>query len=91
MVEIPRAALMAGDLARISEFFSFGTNDLTQTTFGLSRDDAEVRFLNTYLADGVLSHNPFQSLDESGVGTVGGVGDRRGEGRPSRPVGWTVR
>ena len=70
MVEIPRAALLAGDLARISEFFSFGTNDLTQTTFGLSRDDAEVRFLNTYLADGVLATNPFQSLDERGVGQL---------------------
>ncbi|MDE0233891.1 MAG: pyruvate, phosphate dikinase [bacterium] len=83
MVEIPRAALMAGDLARISEFFSFGTNDLTQTTFGLSRDDAEVRFLNTYLADGVLSHNPFQSLDESGVGRL--VEWATAEGKAVRP------
>ena len=70
MVEIPRAALLAGELARISEFFSFGTNDLTQTTFGMSRDDAEARFLNTYLADGILSQNPFQSLDEDGVGQL---------------------
>lgn len=70
MVEIPRAALLAGELARISEFFSFGTNDLTQTTFGMSRDDAEARFLNTYLADGVLPLNPFQSLDEGGVGQL---------------------
>ncbi|MDE0187669.1 MAG: pyruvate, phosphate dikinase, partial [bacterium] len=84
MVEIPRAALMAGDLARISEFFSFGTNDLTQTTFGLSRDDAEVRFLNTYLADGVLSHNPFQSLDESGVGRL--VEWATAEGKAVRPA-----
>ncbi|MYH05757.1 MAG: pyruvate, phosphate dikinase, partial [Acidimicrobiia bacterium] len=83
MVEIPRAALMAGDLARISEFFSFGTNDLTQTTFGLSRDDAEVRFLNTYLADGVLSHNPFQSLDETGVGRL--VEWATAEGKAVRP------
>ena len=70
MVEIPRAALLANELARISEFFSFGTNDLTQTTFGLSRDDAEARFLNTYLADGILPRNPFQSLDEGGVGRL---------------------
>ena len=70
MVELPRAALLAAQLARISEFFSFGTNDLTQTTFGLSRDDAEARFLNTYLAEGILSRNPFQSLDEGGVGQL---------------------
>ena len=86
MVEIPRAALLAGELARISEFFSFGTNDLTQTTFGLSRDDAEVRFLNTYLADGVLSHNPFQSLDEEGVGRL--VKWATEQGRASRPDLW---
>ena len=88
MVEIPRAALLAGDLARISEFFSFGTNDLTQTTFGLSRDDAEVRFLNTYLADGVLSHNPFQSLDERGVGLLVKWATEQGKAaRPDLSVG----
>ena len=88
MVEIPRAALLAGELARISEFFSFGTNDLTQTTFGLSRDDAEVRFLNTYLADGVLSHNPFQSLDEKGVGQLVKWATERGKAvRPDLSVG----
>ena len=86
MVEIPRAALLAGELARISEFFSFGTNDLTQTTFGLSRDDAEVRFLNTYLADGVLSHNPFQSLDERGVGQL--IKWATAEGKAVRPDLW---
>ena len=83
MVEIPRAALLAGELARISEFFSFGTNDLTQTTFGLSRDDAEARFLNTYLADGVLPRNPFQSLDERGVGQL--VKWATEQGRAARP------
>ena len=88
MVEIPRAALLAGELARISEFFSFGTNDLTQTTFGLSRDDAEVRFLNTYLADGVLSHNPFQSLDERGVGLLVKWATEQGKAaRPDLSVG----
>ena len=86
MVEIPRAALLAGELARISEFFSFGTNDLTQTTFGLSRDDAEVRFLNTYLADGVLARNPFQSLDEQGVGRL--VRWATEQGREARPDLW---
>lgn len=83
MVELPRAALLAGQLARISEFFSFGTNDLTQTTFGLSRDDAEARFLNTYLADGVLPRNPFQSLDEDGVGQL--VKWATESGRATRP------
>ena len=88
MVEIPRAALLAGELARISEFFSFGTNDLTQTTFGLSRDDAEVRFLNTYLADGVLSKNPFQSLDEQGVGLLVRWATEQGKAaRPDLSVG----
>ncbi|MCQ3803723.1 MAG: pyruvate, phosphate dikinase [bacterium] len=88
MVEIPRAALLAGELARISEFFSFGTNDLTQTTFGLSRDDAEIRFLNTYLADGVLSHNPFQSLDERGVGLLVKWATEQGKAaRPDLSVG----
>ena len=88
MVEIPRAALLAGELARISEFFSFGTNDLTQTTFGLSRDDAEVRFLNTYLADGVLSKNPFQSLDEQGVGLLVKWATEQGKAaRPDLSVG----
>lgn len=83
MVEIPRAALLADQLARISEFFSFGTNDLTQTTFGMSRDDAEARFLNTYLADGVLPLNPFQSLDEGGVGQL--VKWAAEQGRAARP------
>jgi pyruvate,orthophosphate dikinase len=88
MVEIPRAALLAGELALISEFFSFGTNDLTQTTFGLSRDDAEVRFLNTYLADGVLSKNPFQSLDEQGVGLLVKWATEQGKAaRPDLSVG----
>src|SRR5437763_10581953 len=54
MIELPRAALRAGELAEVAEFFSFGTNDLTQTTMGLSRDDAEGRFLATYLQDGVI-------------------------------------
>ncbi len=70
MIEIPRAALTAGEIAEICEFFSFGTNDLTQTTFGISRDDAEARFLLQYVDSGILAHNPFQTLDASGVGRL---------------------
>jgi pyruvate,orthophosphate dikinase len=68
MIELPRAALMAGDLALESDFFSFGTNDLTQTTMGLSRDDAEEAFLRAYVEQGLMSTNPFQQIDPIGVG-----------------------
>jgi pyruvate, orthophosphate dikinase len=67
MIELPRAALLAGDLAHGAEFFSFGTNDLTQTTMGLSRDDAG-KFLAAYVDQGLLPSDPFQSLDVVGVG-----------------------
>ncbi len=77
MIELPRAALRADELARYAEFFSFGTNDLTQTTFGLSRDDAS-SFLNTYLAKGLLSQDPFVSLDQAGVGDLVRMGVARG-------------
>jgi pyruvate,orthophosphate dikinase len=70
MIEVPRAALVAGEIAQTAEFFSFGTNDLTQTTFGYSRDDAESKFLPTYLADKVLADNPFVTLDTAGVGRL---------------------
>ena len=70
MVETPRAALTAGRLAAHADFFSFGTNDLTQTTFALSRDDAETSFLIDYLRHGVLEHDPFTSLDTEGVGEL---------------------
>ncbi|MBI4416720.1 MAG: pyruvate, phosphate dikinase [Euryarchaeota archaeon] len=63
MIEVPRAALTADEIARYSEFFSFGTNDLTQMTFGYSRDDAEGKFLMKYVEKGILPHNPFQTLD----------------------------
>jgi len=69
MIELPRAAIVAGDIARGAEFFSFGTNDLTQTTFGLSRDDAG-RFLPNYVERGILPDDPFQVLDEAGVGKL---------------------
>jgi pyruvate, orthophosphate dikinase len=69
MIELPRAALTAGEIARRAEFFSFGTNDLTQTTFGLSRDDAG-RFLPGYMERGIFADDPFQVLDQSGVGQL---------------------
>ncbi|PIE16420.1 MAG: pyruvate, phosphate dikinase [Proteobacteria bacterium] len=70
MIEIPRAALTAAEIAGTAEFFSFGTNDLTQMTFGYSRDDAEGRFLQTYVDRGVLESNPFETLDQAGVGRL---------------------
>jgi pyruvate,orthophosphate dikinase len=70
MIEIPRAALTADEVAKVAEFFSFGTNDLTQTTFGYSRDDAEGKFLLKYVEDGILPVNPFQTLDRDGVGKL---------------------
>jgi pyruvate, orthophosphate dikinase len=70
MIEIPRAALTAGDIAKNAAFFSFGTNDLTQTTFGISRDDAETGFLREYLERGILPENPFATIDQAGVGKL---------------------
>lgn len=70
MIEIPRAALTADQLARFAQFFSFGTNDLTQTTYAISRDDAEKGFLVEYLRRGILPENPFASIDEDGVGKL---------------------
>jgi pyruvate,orthophosphate dikinase len=70
MIELPRAALIAGELAGVADFFSFGTNDLTQMTYGLSRDDAQARFLSQYLEQRILRANPFQTLDPVGVGRL---------------------
>jgi pyruvate,orthophosphate dikinase len=70
MIEIPRAALTAGRIANTAEFFSFGTNDLTQTTYGISRDDAETGFLVHYLQTRMLKDNPFTSIDPDGVGRL---------------------
>lgn len=70
MIELPRACLTADEIAREAEFFSFGTNDLTQTAFGFSRDDAEAKFLPAYLEDGILEENPFITLDQKGVGRL---------------------
>jgi pyruvate,orthophosphate dikinase len=77
MIELPRAALLAGEIAETAEFFSFGTNDLTQTTFGISRDDA-ASFLGTYISKGILEIDPFISLDRTGVGELVKIGVERG-------------
>jgi len=79
MIELPRAALTADEIAREAEFFSFGTNDLTQTTFGLSRDDAG-RFLPLYVEAGILPDDPFQVLDQQGVGKLVELAVRLGRG-----------
>ncbi len=81
MIEIPRAALTADQIAEYAEFFSFGTNDLTQTTFGISRDDAETGFLIHYLEMGILPENPFTTIDEDGVGGLMQHRRREGTGR----------
>src|SRR5512133_1798200 len=83
MIEIPRAAVTAGEIASKAPFFSFGTNDLTQMTYGYSRDDAERTFLITYQEQGILETNPFQSLDRSGVGKL--MDWAISEGRKTRP------
>ena len=70
MIELPRACIRADEIAEHADFFSFGTNDLTQTTLGFSRDDAEGKFLTHYLDDGILRQNPFETLDQSGVGEL---------------------
>jgi pyruvate,orthophosphate dikinase len=70
MIEIPRAALTAGEIAGLAQFFSFGTNDLTQMTYGISRDDAERHFLLQYVEKGILPRNPFQTIDRDGVGKL---------------------
>ena len=88
MIEVPRAALTASELAQVAEFFSFGTNDLTQTTFGFSRDDAEAKFLNDYIDQEILPANPFATLDEEGVGALIRIAVAQGRSvRPDLEVG----
>ena len=83
MIETPRAALVAGQIAEESDFFSFGTNDLTQMTFGFSRDDAQGKFLRSYVEEGVLTKDPFETLDAAGVGEL--VRMAVASGRQTRP------
>jgi pyruvate,orthophosphate dikinase len=83
MIELPRAALTADQIAEHAEFFSFGTNDLTQTTFGISRDDAETGFLIEYMESGILPANPFATLDRDGVGALIDMAVKRG--RATKP------
>jgi pyruvate,orthophosphate dikinase len=82
MIEIPRAALTADKVAQVAEFFSFGTNDLTQMTFGYSRDDAGV-FLPEYVEKGILEKDPFQTLDQEGVGQLVEMGVQKGRSTQS--------
>ncbi len=88
MIEIPRAALTADEMAEFAQFFSFGTNDLTQTTFGVSRDDAEAGFLMEYLQQHILEENPFASIDAKGVGKLMQIAVELGRGtRPDMEIG----
>jgi pyruvate,orthophosphate dikinase len=88
MIEIPRAALTAGEMAEFAQFFSFGTNDLTQTVFGISRDDAEAGFLVEYIQRGILPENPFASIDPNGVGKIMDIAVKAGrKTRPDMEIG----
>ena len=88
MIEVPRAALTAAEIAKYAQFFSFGTNDLTQTTYGYSRDDAEGKFLLRYVEDKILPSNPFQELDQIGVGQLIEMAVKNGRKvRPDLEVG----
>ena len=88
MIELPRACMCAGEIAVNADFFSFGTNDLTQTALGFSRDDAEGKFLTRYLENGVLAHDPFVTLDRDGVGALMAVAVERGRAaKPGLTIG----
>ena len=78
MIETPRAVLRADEIAHEADFFSFGTNDLTQMTFGFSRDDVESRMMPAYLELGLLKRNPFETIDQTGVGELVKIGAKRG-------------
>jgi len=88
MIELPRAALVADQIAELAEFFSYGTNDLTQTVFGFSRDDAQAKFLTKYVERGILAEDPFRVLDREGVGKLMQIGTELGKRtRPDLEVG----
>ena len=90
MIEIPRACLLADQMAKKAQFFSFGTNDLTQMTFGFSRDDIG-GFLPHYLKDGILEADPFQTIDQQGVGQLIKMAVEKGAAREARPEGRHLR
>jgi len=88
MIELPRACLIGDRLAAHADFFSFGTNDLTQTTLGFSRDDSEGRFLTEYLRRGIVARSPFETIDRDGVGALVRMAAERGRGqRPDLELG----
>ena len=87
MIEIPRAALTADEIAEYAEFYSFGTNDLTQMTFGYSRDDAEGKFLKNYVEQKILPSNPFVTLDQKGVGQLIEMAMEKGKANNANLVG----
>ncbi len=88
MLELPRACLVADRIARHADFLSFGTNDLTQTAIGLSRDDVEAKFLGRYVEEGIIDRSPFETIDEPGVGELVALGTKRGrEAEPGLKVG----
>jgi pyruvate,orthophosphate dikinase len=88
MIELPRACMRADEIAELADFFSFGTNDLTQTALGFSRDDAEGKFLTYYLEHGILERNPFEVLDVEGVGELMRIAVERGRGvKPGLKLG----
>jgi pyruvate,orthophosphate dikinase len=88
MIELPRACIRADEIAEVADFFSFGTNDLTQTALGFSRDDAEGKFLTYYLEQGILQRNPFETLDQEGVGDLMRIAVERGRGvKPDLKLG----
>jgi pyruvate,orthophosphate dikinase len=88
MIELPRAVMTSGEIAQVAEFFSFGTNDLTQMTWGFSRDDVEASFFSTYLEKGIFGVSPFESLDTEGVGALVRLSIEKGrEARPDLHLG----
>ena len=91
MIETPRAALRADEIAEEADFFSFGTNDLTQMTFGFSRDDVEGRMMPAYLEQGLLKRNPFETIDQRGVGELVRIGAERGRTAKPEPQARRLR
>ena len=88
MIEVPRAAFIANHLAEKADFFSFGTNDMTQMVFGFSRDDAESKFLGVYVERGIIPVNPFHELDRDGVGAIMKIAVEKGRSKnPGLSIG----